>query len=173
MVWKANAAIQTPNVVVLDPRFDAYGELVESARSGRIRLHMRSTGEEGLTLAKKHRVDAWLVAADLEDMAGLDFIELLRSQLELSKTTDSEGGQQQVAVVSEVPGKPGHWEASEHGADHSMIKPISMSDLESFLEMTPAEREMILPGRDLARSILTLPVSMGAAVASLAVVMLG
>jgi hypothetical protein len=54
-----------------------------------------------------------------------------------------------------------------------MIKPISMADLESFLEMTPAEREMILPGRDLARSILTLPVSMGAAVASLAVVMLG
>ena len=47
-----------------------------------------------------------------------------------------------------------------------------MADLESFLEMTPAEREMILPGRDLARSILTLPVSMGAAVVSLAVVML-
>jgi hypothetical protein len=54
-----------------------------------------------------------------------------------------------------------------------MVKPISMADLESFLEMTPAEREMILPGRDLARSILTLPVSMGAAVVALAVVMLG
>ena len=90
-----------------------------------------------------------------------------------SKATDSEGGEQRVAIVSEVPGKPGHWEATEHGADHSMVKPISMADLETFLEMTPAEREMILPGRDLARSILTLPVSMGAAVVALAVVMLG
>ena len=113
------------------------------------------------------------MAADLDDMSGLDFIELLRNQLEASQTTDSEGGQQRVAIVSEVPGKPGHWEATEHGADHSMVKPISMADLETFLEMTPAEREMILPGRDLARSILTLPVSMGAAVVALAVVMLG
>ncbi len=173
MVWKAKAAIQTPNVVVVDPRFDAYQELVESARSGRIRLHMRSSGEEGLALAKKHSVDAWLVAADLDDMAGLDFIELLRSHLEAAKATDTEGGEQRVAIVSEVPGQPGHWQATEHGADHSMIKPISMADLESFLEMTPAEREMILPGRDLARSILTLPVSMGAAVVAMAVVMLG
>jgi len=114
-----------------------------------------------------------LVAADLDDMSGLDFVELLRNQLEAGKTTDTEGGQQRVAIVSEVPGRPGHWEATEHGADHSMVKPISMADLESFLEMTPAEREMILPGRDLARSILTLPVNMGAAVVALAVVMLG
>ena len=103
MVWKAKAAIQTPNVVVVDPRFDAYQELVESARSGRIRLHMRSSGEEGLALAKKHSVDAWLVAADLDDMAGLDFIELLRSHLEAAKATDTEGSEQRVAIVSEVP----------------------------------------------------------------------
>ena len=32
---------------------------------------------------------------------------------------------------------------------------------------------ILLPGRDLARYILTLPVSMGAAVVALAVVMLG
>lgn len=173
MVMPAAKALQAPSVVVVDPRFEAYGELVESARTGRIRLHMRSSGAEGLALARKRNVDAWLVAADLDDMSGLDFVELLRSRLESSKATDSEGGEQRVAIVSEVPGKPGHWEATEHGADHSMVKPISMADLESFLEMTPAEREMILPGRDLARSILTLPVSMGAAVVSLAVVMLG
>lgn len=173
MVMPTAKALQAPSVVVVDPRFEAYGELVESARSGRISLHMRSSGSEGLTLARKHAVDAWLVAADLDDMSGLDFVELLRSHLESSKATDSEGGEQRVAIVSEVPGKPGHWEATEHGADHSMVKPISMADLENFLEMTPAEREMILPGRDLARSILTLPVSMGAAVVSLAVVMLG
>ena len=173
MVMKLAKAIQAPSVVVIDPRFEAYQELVESARSGRIGLHLRSSGAEGLALAKKHEVDAWLVAADLDDMSGLNFIELLRNQLEASQTTDSEGGQQRVAIVSEVPGKPGHWEATEHGADHSMVKPISMADLETFLEMTPAEREMILPGRDLARSILTLPVSMGAAVVALAVVMLG
>lgn len=173
MVMKLAKAIQAPSVVVIDPRFEAYQELVESARSGRIGLHLRSSGAEGLALAKKHAVDAWLVAADLDDMSGLDFVELLRNQLEASQATDSEGGQQRVAIVSEVPGRPGHWEATEHGADHSMVKPISMADLETFLEMTPAEREMILPGRDLARSILTLPVSMGAAVVALAVVMLG
>jgi hypothetical protein len=39
--------------------------------------------------------------------------------------------------------------------------------------MTPAERETILHGRCLPRSILTLPVSMGAAIAALAVIMLG
>ena len=166
-------SISTPNVVVLDPRFDDYQELAASAREGRILLHIRSSGAEGLAIAKRRSVDAWLVAADLDDMSGLDFVDLLRNQLEATKATDTEGGAQRVAIISEVPGRPGHWEATEHGADHTMVKPISMSDLERFLEMTPAEREMILPGRDLARSILTLPVSMGAAVASLAVIMLG
>jgi len=166
-------SVLAPSVVVLDPRFDDYQELTASAREGRILLHMRSSGAEGLAIAKRRSVDAWLVAADLDDMSGTDFVDLLRTQLEASKATDSEGGQQRVAIVSEVAGRPGHWEATEHGADHSMVKPISMNDLERFLEMTPAEREMTLPGRDLARSILTLPVSMGAAVASLAVLMLG
>ncbi len=173
MVSKSAKTIHTPNVVVVDPRFDAYHDLAASAREGRIHLHLRSSGEEGLALASRRSVDAWLVAADLDDMSGLDFVELLRHQLETSKATDTEGGEQRVAIVSEVPGKPGHWEATEHGADHSMVKPISISALEEFLEMTPAEREMMLPGRDLARSILTLPVSMGAAVVALAVVMLG
>jgi DNA-binding response OmpR family regulator len=173
MVAKSPKTLHTPNVVVVDPRFESYHELVARSREGRINLHMRSSGQEGLALASRRPVDAWLVAADLDDMSGLDFVELLRSQLETSKATDHDGGQQRVAIVSEKPGCPGHWEASEHGADHSMVKPISMSDLESFLEMTPAERELLLPGRDLARSILTLPVSMGAAVVALAVVMLG
>ena len=81
MVMPAAKTLQAPSVVVVDPRFEAYGELVESARSGRIRLHMRSSGAEGLALASKRNVDAWLVAADLDDMSGLDFVELLRSQL--------------------------------------------------------------------------------------------
>ncbi len=173
MVTPIAKSLLAPSVVVLDPRFDAYHELAASAREGRILLHIRSSGAEGLAIAKRRSIDAWLVAADLDDMSGTDFVHLLRSHLEATKTTDSEGGEQRVAIISEVPGRPGHWEATEHGADTTMVKPISMSDLERFLEMTPAEREMILPGRDLARSILTLPVSMGAAVASLAVIMLG
>jgi len=164
---------QTPHVVVVDPRFDAYTELAASARSGRISLHFRASGDEALHLAKRRPVDAWLVAADLDDMSGVDFVELLRAQLERDQATDTAGLPQRVAIVSEVPGKPGHWEALEHGADQTMVKPITLADLESFLDMTPAEREMILPGRDLARSILTLPVSMGAAVMAIAVVMLG
>ena len=107
MVLQVATSVAAPHVVVLDPRFDDYGDLVESARAGRLRLHMRTSGESGLEFAKKQPVDAWLVAAELDDMSGLDFVELLRSQLETSKSTDSEGGEQRVAIVSDVPGTPG------------------------------------------------------------------
>lgn len=173
MVMKVTETTSVPNVVVIDPCFDAYSELVQIARSGRIRLHMRSSGAEGLTLAKKSPVDAWLVAADLDDMSGIDFVELLRHQLEAGEVTNTDGGEQRVAMVHEPQDKTLHWQAIKHGSDTTMVQPISMSDLESFLDMTPVEREMILPNRDITRSILTLPVSIGAAVVSLAVVMLG
>ena len=58
MVMKLAKAIHAPSVVVVDPRFEAYQELVESASSGRIGLHLRSSGAEGLALARKHPVDA-------------------------------------------------------------------------------------------------------------------
>ena len=68
-----------PNVVVVDPRFDAYKSLAASARLGKLNLHFRSSGADAIKLSRKQPVDAWLIATDLDDMSGHDLVELLRS----------------------------------------------------------------------------------------------
>jgi len=68
------------SVIVVDPSFNSYRELAAEARQGRIDLHLRSSGSAALTLAGKVKPDAWIVAADLDDMSGSDFVELLRGQ---------------------------------------------------------------------------------------------
>ena len=42
--------------------------------------HIRSSGAEAIKLARRRRVDAWLIAADLDDMSGHDLVELLRTR---------------------------------------------------------------------------------------------
>lgn len=68
------------SVIVVDPSFNSYRELAAEARQGRIDLHLRSSGSAALALAGKVKPDAWIVAADLDDMSGNDFVELLRGQ---------------------------------------------------------------------------------------------
>lgn len=68
------------SVIVVDPSFNSYRELAAEARQGRIDLHLRSSGSAALALAGKVKPDAWIVAADLDDMSGSDFVELLRCQ---------------------------------------------------------------------------------------------
>jgi CheY-like chemotaxis protein len=68
------------SVIVVDPSFNSYRELVAEARQGRIDLHLRSSGSAALAMAGKVKPDAWIVAADLDDMSGNDFVELLRCQ---------------------------------------------------------------------------------------------
>ncbi|GDX96358.1 hypothetical protein LBMAG47_20230 [Planctomycetia bacterium] len=68
------------SVIVVDPSFNSYRELAAEARQGRIDLHLRSSGSAALALAGKVKPDAWIVAADLDDMSGSDFVELLRGQ---------------------------------------------------------------------------------------------
>ena len=68
------------SVIVVDPAFNSYRELAAEARQGRIDLHLRSSGSAALALAGKVKPDAWIVAADLDDMSGNDFVELLRGQ---------------------------------------------------------------------------------------------
>lgn len=146
-----------PSVVVVDPQFDAYQELAASARSGRIGLHLRSSGAQGLKLARKLEVDAWIVAAELDDMSGHDFVELLGSLRGGSK----------VAMVAASRA------AAEAGADLVMSQPISVGDLEELLGLTVEERSRQLAARGFAGSWAALPVSMGAAVVALAVLMIG
>lgn len=166
-----------PNVVVVDPRFEAYRPLAAAARAGRIGLHFRSEGRTALILARRHRVDAWLVAADLDDMSGLDFLDLLRQELaegdDLAADNAASLDTPSLVAVRESGASTAYWEAIEHGADAAITKPIRLTELEQVLGMTLAGQETILSGEKLSRAVVTLPVSVGAAVVAIAVVMLG
>jgi len=161
-----------PSVVVVDPVFDSYKPLAASARAGKLTLHFRSTGADALKLAKRHPVDAWLIAPDLDDMSGFDFIELLRAQYDAEPATAGMAGPKCVAMVGDRSGDPTQWQALEAGADHTVTKPITFRDLERILGMTPEERQVSLPQDHVARTFLTLPIGVGAAVVAIAVVML-
>lgn len=77
----AAARRRIPRVVVVDQQFDAYSELATSARLGRLEVHFRSSGAAAIKMATRRPADIWLVAGELDDMSGADFIELLRERL--------------------------------------------------------------------------------------------
>ncbi len=145
----------TPNVVVVDPCFDAYKELAASAREGRIGLHLRSGGMAALKLARRLEIDAWVVAAELDDMSGRDFVGLLEDLR----------GDARVAMIAAGAGEP--------GVDQVLSEPITCRDLEELLGLPVAERSRRLKRPALAGSWVALPVSVGAAVVALAVLMVG
>jgi len=156
-----------PSVVVVDPRFDAYRSLAASARSGRIDLHFRSSGAAALKLAGRLPVDAWLIAAELDDMAGCDFVSLLSA---------TRGGAKVAVVDADVVGRRAaiaDEEAREAGVDAVLRKPISMTDLEELLDMPAEERGRWLTLDGITRTYVALPVSVGAAVIAIAVLMAG
>ena len=157
-----------PNVVVVDPRFDAYKQLADSARLGRINLHIRSSGAEAIKLARRRTVDAWLIAADLDDMSGHDLVELLRSRAAEAKVAmiEAEGTAGRHHAVAER-------EAAEVGADAVLTQPISLRDLEELLGLPVEERSKVLAATGAARAFVTVPVGVGAAAISVAVLLLG
>lgn len=157
-----------PNVVVVDPHFESYKPLAASARLGKLNLHFRSSGVDALKLAQQRRVDAWLVALELDDMSGHDFLELLQSRLEGSKaaivqTAASLGRDREIAVR----------EAAEVGADSLLSAPITFRDLERLLGLVGAGQGPSADDSGTIRSFLTLPVGVGAAVVAIAVLMMG
>lgn len=77
-------------IVIVDPRFDRYGDLVRAAQAGRIGLHFCADGRSALRLARSFRADAWLVSADLPDMSGFDLVEMLRADVALVADEPSE-----------------------------------------------------------------------------------
>ncbi len=149
-----------PNVVVVDPRFEAYKQLADSARLGRINLHIRSSGAEAIKLARRRTVDAWLIAADLDDMSGHDLVELLRSR----------AGDAKLAMV-ETDGS--RHRAAENDADAVLAHPITLRDLEELLGLPVEERSKVFAASGMARALVTLPVGVGAAAVSIAVLLLG
>lgn len=154
-----------PNVVVVDPRFDAYKQLADSARLGRINLHIRSSGAEAIKIARRRTVDAWLIAADLDDMSGHDLVELLRSRAAEAKVAMIEAEGRHHAVAEQ--------EAAAVGADAVLTQPISLRDLEELLGLPVEERSKVLAATGAAKAFVTLPVGVGAAAISIAVLLLG
>lgn len=164
-----------PSVVVVDPRFDSYKPLAASARLGRIDLHFRSSGAAAVRLARQVPVDAWLIAADLDDMSGHDLVGLLQAEL----TARGDGtGMQKVAVVD--PAAPGSrdWSLLERdgfaaGADMVLTQPITFQDLELLLGLPLEERAKYVGPSGGYRGYAAIPVGVGAAVIAIAVMMLG
>jgi CheY-like chemotaxis protein len=162
------AGFTIPNVVVVDPHFEAYKPLAASARLGKLNLHFRSSGVDALKLSRQRRVDAWLVAPELDDMSGHDFLELLQTRLEGSKAAiveagAAEGRQRDIAVR----------EAAEVGADATLSAPITFRDLERLLGQVGSGQSAIDPGFRNSHAFVTLPVGVGAAVVAIAVLMMG
>jgi CheY-like chemotaxis protein len=175
MVTKAHSDIidfaarqRVPSVVVVDPQFDAYKDLAAGARQGRLDLHFRSSGAAAMKLARRLDVDAWLVSAELDDMAGHDFVELLATVRGSSKVAIVDAnavGTRQRSIVEQ--------DAAEAGVDAVLSQPISWADLEELLELTIEERGQRLKARGLVGTWAALPVSVGAAVVAMAVLMIG
>lgn len=157
-----------PHVVVVDPDFTAYRGLAEAARRGAIHLHLRSSGAAAIKLARKLRVDAWLVGADLDDISGADFVELLKALL----------GPASLAIVgatTDAGSKPSPAEraAEEAGIAAVLEPPITLADVERLLGMRPEERHAVLAEAMSLRSLVAVPMGVSAAAVAIAVLMLG
>jgi CheY-like chemotaxis protein len=161
-----------PSVVVVDPRFDSYKPLAASARLGKLTLHFRASGAEAVKLARRLRVDAWLIAPELDDMSGHDLVPLLQSQLAAKGHRDT-----RVAVVEESAPGSRQWslaesDASAAGADSLLSHPITFRDLEALLGLPTDERAKLVAPTGSAKAFVTLPVGVGAAVIAIAVLMM-
>ena len=168
---------RVPSVVVVDPRFDAYKQLSASARLGRIGLHFRSSGADAIKLARRLRVDAWLIAADLDDMSGHDLVQLLKDQHESDRHEGAEADAAKVAIVAAA-GTTGRQktlaerEALDAGADALIQHPLTLRDLERLIDLPVEERSKVFADTGATRAFVTLPVGVGAAVVAMAILML-
>jgi len=155
-----------PSVVVVDPQFNAYATLAASARLGNLQLHLRSSGADAIRLSRRIDVDAWIVAAELDDMSGHDLVELLKSEcsdIPVAMVIDAARGRRNAVDTAA---------ATEAGADVTLSHPISLADLERLLGL-PSEVRAREFGSNGSKPFVTLPVGIGAAVIAIAVLMIG
>lgn len=161
-----------PNVVVVDPQFDAYVDLAATP-AGKINLHFRSSGADAIKLARRIRIDVWLVGAELHDVSGVDFVGLLRARLGTAQL-----GTAQVAVVETGTAVPSAAPPPDHAALPAaaalLSPPITFGDVERLLG-PPAEKPPVLPfvTSTTTRPFVTLPLGVSAAVAAVAVLFTG
>jgi DNA-binding response OmpR family regulator len=64
-------------IVIVDAECSRYGEVVAAARQGAVGVHVCVDGRSAVRLSRQFRADAWVVAAELPDMSGIDLIGLL------------------------------------------------------------------------------------------------
>jgi len=155
-----------PSVVVVDPEFNSYATLAASARLGKLQLHLRSGGADALRLSRRIHVDAWIVAAELDDMSGHDLVELLKGEAidaPVAMVVDAVRGRRNTIDSAA---------ATEAGADVALSHPISLADLERLLGLPTEDRAREFGSNGL-KPFVTLPVGIGAAVIAIAVLMIG
>lgn len=158
-----------PGLVVVDPRFELYSALSASARLGRIDLHMRSSGQAALKLVDRIHVDAWLIASELDDMSGEDFVALLQSRrgdARVAMISEGASGSRQFGLAKQV-GLGG-------GVDSVGFAPVTVADLEALLGLPLEERRRRLPAQaSPGLSWAALPVTVGATMIAVAVLLIG
>ena len=124
-----------------------------------------------MKLARRLRVDAWLIAPELDDMSGHDLVPLLQSQLAAQGRGDTK-----LAVIEAAPPGSRQWgiaagDARVSGADSLLSRPIAFRDLEALLGLPTAERAEraeIVPAGGPARAVFTLPMGVGSAAIAIA-----
>jgi len=157
---------RSPSVVVVDPRFEAYKSLADSARLGRMMLHFRSSGSDAIKLSRRMPVDAWLIAPELDDMSGHDLVQLLQGQ-----------GDTPIAIVdvAQANGLPrsGVEQESAAAGVGMLSHPITLADLERLLGMPSEERSKVFTAGGASKAFVSLPVGIGAAAIAIAILMVG
>ena len=112
-------------------------------------------------------VDAWLIATELDDMSGEDFVGLLqarRGDAKIAMVDEATEGSRRFALAEQA--------GREAGVDMVLSTPITVADLEELLGLSIEERRLRFPATA-GRSWAALPVSVGAAMIAIAVLMIG
>lgn len=86
-------------IAIIDPNFDDHTALADEARTGAVEMHYRSSGAEALRLARGREFDAWIVAAELDDMHGSDFAGLLQERVAAGMTATPAERSPRVLVI--------------------------------------------------------------------------
>ena len=152
------------NIVVIDPRFDAYQSLAAAAKLGRCSLHLRASGRAALHLLSRRRVEAVIVAAELEDMTGHDCVALLRAQ----HADASPGARVPVVLMAAAAGGE-HVAYPAGGCDAILSHPITIRDVE---DQVRNRGRGAVGTPTLLRAMATLPVGVCAAAISIAALLL-
>ena len=160
---------RVPHVVVVDPNFEQYQSLIASERQGRITLHLRSSGRDAMRLLDRHRVDAWIIGTELDDMSGHDFAELLRGRLGLGEARIGmvpavESGSRESGIVAE--------ESRAVGVDAVLEHPITLRQLDTLLGLPVEERTKLLAASGIQGSFGAFNLGISVAAAAVAVLIM-